>query len=74
MLDVITPDEDEAAAAVDRGAFDHGEPRRASTRSGGSQPVAAEAAHHIGGEPDKAEHDDEGDDEPQSERHLRAEQ
>jgi hypothetical protein len=72
VLDVVAADEDKPAAAIHGGRIDHREPRLASTRGGGAQPVGAETADQIRGTADEAEHDDEREEKAHGERHFRA--
>ncbi len=74
MLDIVAPHQNEPAAAVDAGIIDHGKPRLAAARTGAAEPAGAEAAHRPGGDADEPEHDQEGEEEANGERHLRPEQ
>jgi hypothetical protein len=74
MLDIVAPDQQQAAARVDRGGVDHGKARLAPAhRADGIERARAEAAHHVVEAGDQRDHDHEGNDEAQRERHLGAE-
>src|SRR4051794_41444837 len=61
MLHVVAADEHEAAPSVDRCRVDHCEAGLASARRGIAEPLTAEPAHQPRGQPDQAEHHDDGD-------------
>jgi hypothetical protein len=63
MFDIVAPNEDQAAAAIDGCTIDDGQSRLASATGSTRQTFTAEPTHQIGGAPDKAEHDNERDEE-----------
>src|SRR5580704_5825651 len=73
MLDIVAPDQDEAAAAIDARIIDDGEPRLAAPRVG-AKPPGAEPAHRPCGRADQPEHNEECKQEADGGRHLRPEQ
>jgi hypothetical protein len=74
VLYIVAADEDETAAPVDGCGVDDRQARLAAARRDGRiEGGRAEAADQIGGGPDQREHDHEGDEEAQRERHLGAE-
>src|SRR6516165_12296074 len=73
MLDIVAPDQDEAATPVDRRRVDHRKTRLAPTRGRSPEPLRAEAARHPGEQPDQSEHEEKGEKEAHRKRHLREE-
>ena len=63
MLDIVAPDQDELAPAVDGGGVDHGEPRLAAALRGGTDARRAETAHQPDRRADQSKHEHECDDE-----------
>ena len=63
MLDIVAPDQHEAAASVDRRGVDHRKTRLAAFLRTTAHASAAEAANEPEGQADEAKHDHERDDE-----------
>ena len=63
MLDIIAPDQHQAAPAIDRGGVDHGKPRLAPALRGGADAGRTETANEPEGQSDEGEYDDERNDE-----------
>src|SRR3989442_14007134 len=70
MLDVVAPDQHEAAAAIDRSGVDNGKPRLAPAGHPGAEARAEQAAD----QPVSPHDQDEGERKYDDERQLRAEQ
>ena len=49
MFDIVAPDQNQTAAAIDGGSVDHGEPRHPAAAGIGAEPIAGEAAYQPGG-------------------------
>src|SRR5205085_7044384 len=74
MLDIIAPDQHEAAPSVDGRRIDHGETGLAAALRGGADARGAETANEPEGQSNEGKHDDERNNEAHDQGALRAEQ
>ena len=73
MFDIVAPDQNKPAAAVDAGMIDHREPRLASARIV-AEASGAESPQRPRDRADQSQHDQECQEEAYGERHLRSQQ
>ncbi|AHY52869.1 hypothetical protein M2189_006192 [Bradyrhizobium japonicum] len=63
MLDIVAPDQHQAAPAIDRGGVDHGKPGHPAALGVGTEPAGGESANQPCGDADQRQNDDERHDE-----------